>query len=241
MSASRPSLCGPLHPVHDAPDEPLHRRCVVHSEIDAQAMVAAYPCLQDLPSAVVYMDPTSTWSPITAAVLERRAAVSLSGCSSSGNPSLQGHRRTGRSLLQPHRRRANLHLTVAGEPWRSPFPPSVAWRVGEDRVRFISGYIPDQDVLPCSPSPMSWSFPTGGLRIGPIHLTMGLGMPLVTTTVPAIAEACREYEASNCRTGESPILERSHHQVARPGGRSFANPHSWDPTPRNTGPLRRVE
>ena len=66
---------------------------------------------------------------------------------------------------------------------------------------------------------------------GPISLTMTRGLPLVTTTVPALEEACRDYQGVEFAiAGDAGSLRAAIDRSLARVGEHYSNPHSWDAT-----------
>jgi len=123
------------------------------------------------------------------------------------------------------------HLTVAGEAWADAESALRAIQdTGEDNYKIISGYIPDAQVMDLFEQADVIVAPyRRASASGPINLAMAAGLPVVTTKVPALQEACQHYKGVFFAGVEDPIglrdvMLRSMTKV----GVRFDNPHSWD-------------
>jgi glycosyltransferase involved in cell wall biosynthesis len=138
-----------------------------------------------------------------------------------------------------------VHLTVAGEPWEDAEPALKTIRgTGENNYRVISGYIPEHQVRDLFDQADVVVAPyRRASASGPVNLAMAAGLPLVTTKVPALQEACQHYEGVFFADVEDPIglceaMDRAMTKV----GRSFDNPHNWDANAdRYTDFFRRID
>jgi glycosyltransferase involved in cell wall biosynthesis len=128
---------------------------------------------------------------------------------------------------------SSLWLTVVGETWEGWALPSelIYQHPYRDRITFANRYATDEElagwlagadlvVLPYLRSSAS----------GPLHTTMSLGLPVVTTLVGGLPEAAGDYEgATFVEPGDSAGIRRAIIENARQGaGRRYADPHSWD-------------
>ena len=94
------------------------------------------------------------------------------------------------------------HLTVAGETWADAEPALRIIRdTGENNYEILSGYIPDDQVRALFQQADVVVAPyRRASASGPVNLAMAAGLPLVTTKVPALQEACEHYRALFCRS-----------------------------------------
>ena len=222
----------------------LARHCdgvIVHSKADVQAVSVQYPALSRLPSAVIFHGPqehgneTASLPPQTAS--SRRA---LPGIDSSlpirflyfgvirPYKGLADLVRAFGTLVQE---RLPVHLTIAGEPWTHSDQTLAELRKCDAKhyTTFLQ-YIPDNqvtalfrecDILVAPYRRVSAS--------GPISMAMGAGMPIVTTRLPALVEACDGYNGVEWADVASPVslAAAMRRAIGRVGG-TYHNPHSWD-------------
>jgi len=123
------------------------------------------------------------------------------------------------------------HLTVAGEAWEDAESALRTIRdTGENNYEIISGYIPDDQVEDLFDQADVIVAPyRRASASGPINLAMAAGLPLVTTKVPALQEACQQYEGVFFAEVEDPIgLREAMRRSMTKVGCSFDNPHNWD-------------
>jgi glycosyltransferase involved in cell wall biosynthesis len=123
------------------------------------------------------------------------------------------------------------HLTVAGEAWDDAESALRTIRdTGDNNHRIISGYIPDDQVKTLFEQADVIVAPyRRASASGPINLAMAAGLPLVTTKVPALQEACKNYEGSFFAGVQDPIgLREAMRRSMTKVGRRFDNPHNWD-------------
>jgi glycosyltransferase involved in cell wall biosynthesis len=124
-----------------------------------------------------------------------------------------------------------VHLTVAGESWEDAESALRTIRdTGEDNHNIISGYIPDDEVKDLFAEADVIVAPyRRASASGPIGLAMEAGLPLVTTKVPALQEACQHYEGALFAGVEDPVgLREAMRRSMTIVGCRFDNPHSWD-------------
>jgi glycosyltransferase involved in cell wall biosynthesis len=124
-----------------------------------------------------------------------------------------------------------VHLTVAGEAWEDAEAALRTIRkTGENNYEIIAGYIPDDQVKNLFDQADVVVAPyRRASASGPINLAMAAGLPLVTTKVPALQEACQYYEGVFFAEVEDPVglREAMRRSITKVGCR-FDNPHSWD-------------
>jgi glycosyltransferase involved in cell wall biosynthesis len=206
---------------------------VVHSNSDIDMVQRVYPSLQRLPFCVVFPGP-----------LEH---ARRSGLAPTSEP--RGEEDPVRFLffgvIRPYKGIDDLaaafsslirdgeraHLTVAGEAWADAEPALRTIRAtGENNHEIVSGYITDEKVSALFKQADVIVAPyRRASASGPINLAMGAGLPVVTTKVPALQEACQHYEGVVFAGVEDPVglrdaMQRSMTKV----GVRFDNPHSWD-------------
>jgi glycosyltransferase involved in cell wall biosynthesis len=128
---------------------------------------------------------------------------------------------------------SSLWLTVVGETWEGWTLPAelIDRHPYRDRITFSNRYATDEElagwlagadlvVLPYLRSSAS----------GPLHTTMTLGLPVVTTRVGGLPEAAGEYEGVTfVEPGDSAAISVAIRENAGKGaGRRYRDPHSWD-------------
>lgn len=206
---------------------------VVHSESDIDAVSQHYPALAQLPFAVVFPGPLehaerSEGSTERQQQLETGMVRFL----------LFGVIRAYKGIDELAKAFARLveegepvHLTIAGEVWEdAEFGMSTIRSTGPQHHTVIPGYIPDERVKDLFDQADVIVAPyRRASASGPVNLAMEAGLPLVTTRVPALQEACREYEGVFFADVEDPtgLREAMRLSMTKVGCR-FANPHSWD-------------
>lgn len=205
---------------------------VMHSEADAAEFPKLFPSLGAKPTCVIFPGPLEHeggFTMIPARVRQPDEPVRLlyfgvirsyKGVDELVNAYV-------RLTAEGHR----LHLTVVGEPWEDASRTLDRLRDGtvpnvELVDRFlesdeIQSYFQRSDVVVLPYRRASAS--------GPVNLTMATGMPLVTTSVPAIREACQRYEGVRFAEPNDPeSLARAIVQSLDIVGQRFENPQSWD-------------
>lgn len=124
-----------------------------------------------------------------------------------------------------------VHLTVAGETWNDAEPALRTIRsTGEKYHEIVSGYIPDDQVRTLFEQADVVVAPyRRASASGPINLAMAAGLPLVTTEVPALQEACEHYDGVFFAGVQDPIgLRDAMRRAMRNVGVRYDNPHGWD-------------
>ena len=124
-----------------------------------------------------------------------------------------------------------VHLMVAGEAWEDAEPALKTIRdTGENNYEIISGYIPEHQVVTLFEQADVVVAPyRRASASGPVNLAMAAGLPLVTTRVPALQEACQYYDGVFFADVEDPTaLREAMRQSMTKVGYSFDNPHNWD-------------
>lgn len=206
---------------------------VVHSKSDIDVMQKFYPSLQRQPFCVVFPGPLED----------------VGGSKLAPRSELRGEDDPVRFLffgvIRPYkgidelaaafslliRNGARAHLTVAGEPWGGAEAALRTIRgTGENNHEIILGFIPDAQVRDLFEKADVIVVPyRRASASGPVNLAMEAGLPLVTTKVTALQEACQNYEGVFFAEIEDPVglrdaMLRSMTKV----GVRFDNPHSWD-------------
>jgi glycosyltransferase involved in cell wall biosynthesis len=206
---------------------------VVHSKSDIDMVRRFYPSFRRLPFCVVFPGP-----------LEHAGHSGLAPANE-----LRGEEDTVRflffGLIRPYKGIDELaeafsslirdgeraHLTVAGEVWADVEPALRTIRdTGENNHDIILGYVPDDQVRALFEQADVIVAPhRRASASGVINLAMAAGLPLVTTKVPALQEACEDYNGVFFAGVQDPIglrdaMKRSMTKV----GVRFDNPHGWD-------------
>jgi glycosyltransferase involved in cell wall biosynthesis len=206
---------------------------VVHSKTDIDMMQRAYPSLARLPFSVVFPGPLehAGHGELTAASKTRRAEDPVRFLFFGVIRPYKGIDELAaafRSMIQDGER---VHLTVAGEVWADAEPALRIIRgTGENNHEILSGYIPDDQIRGLFEKADVVVAPyRRASASGPVNLAMEAGLPIVTTTVPALQEACQDYQGVYFAGVEDAIGLRDAMQrsMTNVGGR-FDNPHSWD-------------
>lgn len=213
---------------------------IVHSKADQEAVPVQYPGLGRLPSTVIFHGPQEHGSNGGSASAATPADVSVPLRDASrpvrflyfgvirpykGLPELV---RAFRALVQDGR---PVHLTVAGELWSRSEPALDELEAcGPERYTTLLKYISDDevgklfsdcDILVAPYRRVSAS--------GPISMAMGAGMPIVTTRIPALQEACEGYEGVEWAGVSDPeSLASAMSRAVDRVGKTYHNPHSWD-------------
>ena len=221
---------------------------VVHSESDIDVVSRCYPSLGRLPFTVVFPGPlghAERGGAIASASRLRHARCQVKFLFFGVIRAYKGidELAAAFSSLIEHGERA--HLTVAGEAWEDA---ESALRIirdtGEKNYEIISGYIPDDQVKDLFDQADVVVAPyRRASASGPINLAMAAGLPLVTTKVPALQEACRHYDGVFFAEVEDPIgLREAMRRSMTKVGCSFDNPHNWDANAdRYADFFRRIE
>jgi glycosyltransferase involved in cell wall biosynthesis len=206
---------------------------VVHSKSDINMVHRAYPCLQRLPSSVVFPGPLehAGRSGLALASKFRREEDPVRFLFFGVIRPYKGIDELAAAFSSLIREGKRVHLTVAGEVWADSEPALKIIRgTGENNYEILSGYIPDDQVRDLFAQADVVVAPyRRASASGPVNLAMEAGLPLVTTTVPALQEACQHYDGVFFADVEDVIglrdaMQRSMTKV----GVRFGNPHSWD-------------
>jgi glycosyltransferase involved in cell wall biosynthesis len=204
---------------------------VVHSADDATMMIQAYPAIRGLPIEVIFPGPLAhAGRSGSVATRQRRRDEPVRFLNFGVVRPYKGidELATAFSRLAADE---NVHLTVAGEPWPdSKQSLERIRRLGTSRSTVIDRFLEDEEipglfeeadvvVLPYHRASAS----------GPVNLTMEKGLPLVTTTVSALREACTRYDGVDfALPADVTSLEAAMRRSLTRVGQRFANPHSWN-------------
>ena len=133
---------------------------------------------------------------------------------------------TGRRAQGP----SSVHLTVAGEHWGECGPARQRLSVMGDLVTFVDGYVDDDDVAQLFTAADVVVLPyRRSAASGPLHMAMAYGLPVVTTSVPALEEVVDGYAgAVLAEPGDSASLADAMRCAVGLVGGNFDDPHSWD-------------
>jgi glycosyltransferase involved in cell wall biosynthesis len=206
---------------------------VVHSTSDINVMQQFYPSLRRLPFSVVFPGPLED----------------VGGGKAAPRKRLRNEEDPVRFLyfgvIRPYkgidelaaaftllmRDGVRAHLTVAGEPWGGTEEALQTIRdTGADNREIILGFLPEDQVRDLFERADVIVVPyRRASASGPVNLAMEAGLPLVTTKVTALQEACQSYGGVFFAEVGDPIglrdaMLRSMTKV----GVRFDNPHSWD-------------
>jgi glycosyltransferase involved in cell wall biosynthesis len=136
-----------------------------------------------------------------------------------------------------------FHLTVVGETWESWVLPAkmIERSRYRERISFVNRYVTDDEaaeffaaadvvVLPYHRSSSS----------GPLNLAMGLGLPVIVTSVGGLVEGVGSYEGAIQVPPHRPDAIRNA-LLRAPAlvGRKFEPPHTWGDTVRRYDVLFR--
>jgi glycosyltransferase involved in cell wall biosynthesis len=206
---------------------------VVHSKSDIEMVQRAYPCLRRLPFSVVFPGPLEHsrgpgLAPASALRCEEDPVRFLFFGVIRPYKGIDELAAAFSSLIRDGER---AHLTVAGEAWADAESALRTIRdTGEDNYEIISGYIPDARVRDLFEQADVVVAPyRRASASGPVNLAMEAGLPLVTTKVPALQEACEHYKGVLFAGVEDPIgLRKAMLQSMTKVGVRYDNPHNWD-------------
>jgi glycosyltransferase involved in cell wall biosynthesis len=206
---------------------------VVHSESDIVVVSQSYPALEKLPFTAVFPGPLGH---------AEHGGAPLAGRLRAGDDQVKflffgviraykGIDELAAAFSDLVSQGERVHLTVAGEVWGDAESAlRIIQDTGDANYEVISGYIPEGQVKDLFEQADVVVAPyRRASASGPVNLAMAAGLPLVTTKVPALQEACRQYEGVFFAEVEDPIglrdaMRRSMEKV----GWRFDNPHSWD-------------
>jgi glycosyltransferase involved in cell wall biosynthesis len=213
---------------------------IVHSRTDQEAVPGQYPELGRLPSTVIFHGPqehggdgvaepvgTPALAPMTDRDPSRPVRFLYFGVIRpyKGLPELV---RAFRSLVQEGR---SVHLTLAGELWsKSEQALEELEECGSERYTTLLKYISDDEVATLFSDCDILVAPYRRVSAsGPISMAMGAGMPIVTTRIPALQEACAGYEGVEWAGVNDPeSLASAMRRAVDRLGKTYDNPHSWD-------------
>jgi glycosyltransferase involved in cell wall biosynthesis len=213
---------------------------VVHSDFDRRGLRDTYPQLAHLPTEVIPLGPFGDHFP---------------DAGSSGDDEVPTGRHPPRpgepvrllifGVVRPYKGHAELaaavhllttagldvHVSVVGEVWqgyRQPLEGLKAF-LPADRLTVVDRYVADAEVpaffaaadlvvLPYRRSAAS----------GPLHIAMGCGLPVVTTSVGGLVEATADYAGAVLVPPGDPVALADGIRTALPLiGTVHADPHSW--------------
>ncbi|WP_152531624.1 glycosyltransferase family 4 protein [Mycobacterium sp. UM_CSW] len=206
---------------------------VVHSKSDIDVMQQFYPCLRRLPFSVVFPGPLEDVGDGESAAKKR--------VRSEGDPvrflffgvirPYKGIDELAEAFSMLMRDGVRAHLTVAGEPWGGTEEALQTIRdTGAENHEIILGFLPEDQVRDLFETTDVIVVPyRRASASGPVNLAMEAGLPLVTTKVTALQEACENYGGVVFADVGDPVglrdaMLRSMTKV----GTRFDNPHSWD-------------
>jgi glycosyltransferase involved in cell wall biosynthesis len=213
---------------------PLVDAFVIHSEADREPLQAAHR-VGRRPVAVIRHGPYGHYeTPAAGALRDAPAdAVNLI-CFGTIRPykGVEDLVRAFDALPDPSR----FWLTVVGETWEGWTLPAslIAQSPNADRITFVNHYVTDEQaarwlagadalVLPYHRSSAS----------GPLHVGMALGLPVVTTQLPALVEASTGYDgAAFVEPHDIDGLRDALLELATSRGRRYEDPCSWEETAR---------
>jgi glycosyltransferase involved in cell wall biosynthesis len=206
---------------------------VVHSESDIDAVTKSYPALGKLPFTAVLPGPLghAEHGGVAPAGRLRHEDDQVKFLFFGVIRAYKGIDELAAAFSDLVRQGERVHLTVAGEAWEDAESAlSVIRDTGVDNYDVISGYIPEYEVKNLFAQADVVVAPyRRASASGPVNLAMATGHPLVTTKVPALQEACREYEGVFFAEVENPLsLREAMRRSMEKVGRRFGNPHSWD-------------
>jgi glycosyltransferase involved in cell wall biosynthesis len=209
---------------------------VVHSDADRRRMPAAYPGLASSPSRVIFPGPLGAGSGLRPQPVRQREDGEPTRFLNFGVVrSYKGIDELATAFCSMVEQGANVHLTVAGEVWEETTKAIDMIRsAGAEHSEVIDRYIPDEEVPSLFANADVVVAPyRQASASGPVNMTMGAGLPLVTTEVPALVEACRDYEAVEwAPVGDALGLQDAMTRSLGRVGKRFANPRSWDENAR---------
>jgi glycosyltransferase involved in cell wall biosynthesis len=206
---------------------------VVHSTSDIDVMQQFYPSLRRLPFSVVFPGPLED--------VGAGKGAPRQGLRSEEDPvrflffgvirPYKGIDELAAAFSLLIRDGVRAHLTVAGEPWGGTEDALRTIRdTGADNHEIILGFLPEDQVRDLFEQADVIVVPyRRASASGPVNLAMEAGLPLVTTKVTALQEACRNYGGVFFAEVKDPIgLRDAMLQSMTKVGARFDNPHSWD-------------
>jgi glycosyltransferase involved in cell wall biosynthesis len=205
---------------------------VVHSAGDEKEMSAAYPSLQGHPTVAIFPGPLhhDGASELPLPARRREPGEPVRFLFFGVMRPYKGIDELSSAFTRLLKEGHNVHLTMAGEPWQDAEQALARVRSsGPDRHRVIDRYLEDSEVLALFRESDVVVVPyRRASASGPVNLTMATGLPLVTTAVPALAEAYQEYLGVEVARpeDEASLFEAMIRSLDRVGER-YANPHSW--------------
>jgi glycosyltransferase involved in cell wall biosynthesis len=125
-------------------------------------------------------------------------------------------------------------LTIVGETWEGWTLPAELIQQSRyrERITFINRYVSDDEVTAIFAGADAVVLPYHrSSASGPLHVTMGLGLPLIVTSVGGLVEAAGNYQGTTFVPPRNPdAIRQAIQQVAGQRGQRFAKPHSWENT-----------
>ena len=219
---------------------PLIDGVVLHSESDRASMAVAFPELMTRPSAVIFPGPLGREGSLGTVAPRNRDDGRVRFLYFGVIRAYKGIDELADAFVSLASRVGAVHLRVVGEVWVEAGPALARIRtLDPDRWTIEEGFVADEavpglfeqaDVVVAPYRRASAS--------GPINLTMAAGLPLVTTRVPALVEACRDYGGVElARSGDAADLDGAMERSLLLVGRRYPNPHSWADNARRSRAL----
>ncbi len=204
---------------------------IVHSEGDSVEIDQHFPALRGIRRSVIYLGPNEHGaSEVTQHSARRRSPDEPVRFLFFGLlRSYKGIEELSVAFSALARDRQRVHLRIVGEPWDDTRADMALLReLGPELFTLEERFVPDAEVLPLFADADVFVAPYRRARgSGPIALAMATGLPLVTTRVPAILEACADYEgAVFADVEDAASLQRALAASLEMVGRRYANPHS---------------
>jgi glycosyltransferase involved in cell wall biosynthesis len=206
---------------------------VVHSKSDIDVMRQFYPCLRRLPFSVVFPGPLDDIGDSRSASKNRvrREQDPVKFLFFGVIRPYKGIDELAAAFSLLVNSGVRAHLTVAGEPWGGTEEALETIRnTGAENHEIIFGFLPEDQVRELFAEADVIVVPyRRASASGPVNLAMEAGLPLVTTKVTALQEACQDYEGVFFAEVGDPVgLRDAMLQSMTKVGVRFANPHSWD-------------
>lgn len=206
---------------------------VVHSKSDIDVMRQFYPSLRRLPFSVVFPGPLDDVG------VGRSTSKDRVRCDEDPVRFLffgvirpyKGIDELAEAFSSLVNSGVRAHLTVAGEPWGGTEEALETIRnTGADNHEMFFGFLPEEHVRELFAQADVIVVPyRRASASGPVNLAMEAGLPLVTTKVTALLEACQDYQGVFFAEVGDPIgLRDAMLQSMTKVGVRFDNPHSWD-------------
>ncbi len=213
---------------------------IVHSQADQATVPSQYPALGRLPSAVIFHGPQEHGGDVGAGP----GAAPADGAAPARDRS-RPVRFLYFGVIRPYKGLPELvrafsalvqegspaHMTIAGELWsKSEQVFDELAKCGPERYTTLLKYISDDEVATLFSDCDILVAPYRRVSAsGPISMAMGAGMPIVTTRIPALQEACAGYDGVEWAEVNDPesLAAAMRRALERVGG-TYINPHSWD-------------